>query len=93
MTITMTIFILCVLLLYVTATGYIIFNLSNKITLYEQSIQQFYEDTSMVLHTMRVLDEKQMFETDDEVGTLFQQLTDVIGTLRPLLYETLNDEN
>jgi hypothetical protein len=89
----MTIFILCVLLLHVTATGYIIFNLSNKITLYEQSIQQFYEDTSIVLHTMRVLDEKQMFETDDEVGTLFQQLTDIIGTLRPLLYGNTDDEN
>jgi hypothetical protein len=89
----MTIFILCVLLLHVTATGYIIFNLSNKITLYEQSIQQFYEDTSILLHTMRVLDEKQMFETDDEVGTLFQQLTEIIGTLRPLLYGNTDDEN
>jgi hypothetical protein len=89
----MTIFIVCVLLLYVTATGYIIFNLSNKITLYEQSIQQFYEDTSMVLHTMRVLDEKKMFESDDEVGTLFQQLTEIMGSLRPLLYGTTDDEN
>ena len=89
----MTIFILCVLLLHVTATGYIIFNLSNKITLYEQSIQQFYEDTSIVLHTMRVLDEKKMFESDDEVGTVFQQLTEILGSLRPLLYGTTDDEN
>jgi hypothetical protein len=72
--------------------GYIIFNLSNKITLYEQSIQQFYEDTSIVLHTMRVLDEKKMFESDDEVGTLFQQLTEILGSLRPLLYGTTDDE-
>jgi len=42
---------------------------------------------------MRVLDEKQMFETDDEVGTLFQQLTDIIGTLRSLLYGNTDDEN
>ena len=90
----MTIFILCVLLLlHVTATGYIIFNLSNKITLYEQSIQQFYEDTSIVLHTMRVLDEKKMFESDDEVGTVFQQLTEILGSLRPLLYGTTDDES
>ena len=89
----MTIFIVCVLLLYVTATGYIIFNLSKKITLYEQSIQQFYEDTSIVLHTMRVLDEKRMFETYDEVGFVFQQLTEIIGTLRPLLYGNQDDEN
>lgn len=89
----MTIFIVCALLLLCTAMGYIIFNLSNKITLYEQSIQQFYEDTSIVLHTMRVLDEKKMFESDDEVGTLFQQLTEIVGSLRPLLYGTTDDEN
>jgi hypothetical protein len=89
----MSIFIVCVLLLLCAAMGYIIFNLSNKITLYEQSIQQFYEDTSILLHTMRVLDEKQMFETDDEVGTLFQQLTEIIGTLRSLLYGNTDDEN
>jgi hypothetical protein len=73
--------------------GYIISNLSKKITLYEQSIQQFYEDTSMVLHTMRVLDEKKMFESDDEVGTVFQQLTEIMGSLRPLLYGNTDDEN
>ena len=89
----MTIFIVCVLLLLCTAMGYIISNLSKKITLYEQSIQQFYEDTSIVLHTMRVLDEKKMFESDDEVGTLFQQLTEIVGSLRPLLYGTTDDEN
>jgi len=88
----MAIFIVCVLLLLCTSMGYIIFNLSNKITLYEQSIQQFYEDTSIVLHTMRVLDEKKMFESDDEVGTLFQQLTEILGSLRPLLYGTTDDE-
>ena len=89
----MTIFIVCVLLLLCAAMGYIISNLSKKITLYEQSIQQFYEDTSMVLYTMRVLDEKKMFESDDEVGTLFQQLTEIVGSLRPLLYGTTDDEN
>jgi hypothetical protein len=89
----MTILVISLLLVICAAMGYVIFNLSKKITLYEQTIQAFYEDTSIVLHTMRVLDEKQMFETDDEVGTLFQQLTDIIGTLRPLLYGTTNDEN
>lgn len=88
----MSIFIVCVLLLLCAAMGYIIFNLSNKIALYEQSIQQFYEDTSIVLHTMRVLDEKKMFETDDEVGTLFQQLTEIMGTLRPLLYGNTDEQ-
>jgi hypothetical protein len=89
----MTILVVSLLLAIFVAMGYVIFNLSKKITLYEQTIQQFYEDTSIVLHTMRVLDEKQMFETDDEVGTLFQQLTDIIDALRPLLYGTTDDKN
>jgi|688.fasta_scaffold717983_2 hypothetical protein len=89
----MTILVVSLLLAIFVAMGYVIFNLSKKITLYEQTIQQFYEDTSIVLHTMRVLDEKQMFETDDEVGTLFQQLTDIIDVLRPLLYGTTDDKN
>ena len=89
----MTILVISLLLAIFATMGYVIFNLSKKITLYEQTIQQFYEDTSIVSHTMRVLDEKQMFETDDEVGTLFQQLTDIIGTLRSLLYGNTDDEN
>jgi hypothetical protein len=89
----MTILVVSLLLAIFVAMGYVIFNLSKKITLYEQTIQQFYEDTSIVLHTMRVLDEKQMFETDDEVGRLFQQLTDIIDVLRPLLYGTTDDKN
>jgi hypothetical protein len=40
---------------------------------------------------MRTLDEKQMFEKDDEVGDLFSQLTDTINELRPLLYGSVID--
>jgi hypothetical protein len=89
----MTTLVISLLLALCGAMGYVISNLSKKITLYEQTIQGFYEDASIILHTMRGLDEKQMFESDDEVGTLFQQLTEVIGTLRPLLYGTTDDEN
>lgn len=89
----MTALLITLLILIIGVLTYLVINLSKKNSLYEQTIQGFYEDTSIVLHTMRVLDERQMFETDDEVGTLFQQLTEIIGTLRPLLYENLNDEN
>jgi hypothetical protein len=88
----MTILIISLLLTIFTALGYVIFNLSNKITLYEQTIQQFYEDASIILHTMRALDEKQMFETDDEVGEVFAQLTDIISMLRPILYGQEQDD-
>jgi hypothetical protein len=41
---------------------------------------------------MRALDEKQMFETDDEVGEIFAQLTDIISMLRPILYGQEQDD-
>jgi hypothetical protein len=72
--------------------GYATYNLFKKVELYEEVIEEFYVRTSIVLHSMRALDEKKMFETDDEVGSVFQQLVDVLGTLRPLLYGVMDDE-
>lgn len=85
--------LIILLTLVIGVLTYLVINLSKKNSLYEQAIQGFYEDTSIVLHAMRVLDEKQMFETDDEVGFVFQQLTEILGTLRPLLYGNQDDEN
>jgi hypothetical protein len=71
---------------------YIIFNLLKKLEIYEQNIEEFYSSLSIVLHTMRALDEKKMFETDDEVGEVFGQLTDIISMLRPILYGQEQDD-
>lgn len=76
----------CVILLY------LVWNLSRKITIYEQTIEQFYSALSVTLANMRLLDARQMFETDDEVGTVFQQLVDIVNNLRPILYGDV-DEN
>lgn len=56
----------------------------------DETMQQLFERVSTTLHAMRVLDEKQMFESDDEVGSVFQQLVDVINDMRPMLYEAEN---
>lgn len=72
--------------------GYATHNLLKKVEIYEQSIEEFYSRTSIVLHSMRALDEKKMFETDDEVGSVFQQLVDILNTLRPILYGVMDDE-
>lgn len=66
--------------------GYATYNLLKKLEIYEKSIEEFYTSLSFVLHAMRVLDEKQMFESDDEVGTVFKQMSDILFTLRPLIY-------
>lgn len=82
--------ILIVLLSVTTITsvvlGYATYNSLRKIEFYEQQIEEFYSALSVVLHTMRAIDTRQMFEDDDEVGSVFQQLSDIVSTLRPLLY-------
>ncbi len=79
--------ILCLVLLF------IVWNLTRKITIYEQSIEQFYAALTVTLTNMRLLDSRQMFETDDEVGSVFQQLVDIVSNLRPILYGMENDED
>jgi hypothetical protein len=73
--------------------GFTTWNLLRKIEVYEQNLEQFYAALSVTLATMRQLDEKQMFETDDEVGTLFQQLVDIMSNLRPILYGMEPNDN
>lgn len=84
--------LIVILVLLVVILGYTTFNLFKKLETYEDSIEQFYSALSVVLDTMRNLDEKQMFESDDEVGTVFKQLADILFTLRPIIYGKEQDE-
>jgi cobalamin biosynthesis Mg chelatase CobN len=73
-------FILVGILSYTTYINY------KKVEKYEEYINMFYSRVSIVLATMRAIDERKIFESDDEVGDVFQQLVDTLGELRPLLY-------
>ena len=63
-----------------------------KIEIYEDSVMRFYEGAIQILRTSRQLDNREMFENDDEVGDLFQQLIAVIGELRGIIYEKEEEE-
>ena len=63
-----------------------------KLEIYEDNIMRFYEGATQFLRTSRHLDNKQMFEKDDDVGALFQQLITVIGELRGIIYEEEEEE-
>ena len=58
-----------------------------KIEIYEDNIMKFYKGATKILRTSRHLDNREMFEKDDEVGDLFDQLIEVIGELRGIIYE------
>jgi len=74
------------------ALSFATFNLLRKLENYEKSIEEFYSALSITLQTMRAIDERQMFEKDDEVGTVFGQLTEVINDLRPFIYGTADEQ-
>jgi len=58
----------------------------------ENRITNFFLGAQDVLSNMRMLDDRQIFEKDDEVGVLFAQLTVIIGELRILLYGEEKEE-
>jgi hypothetical protein len=67
---------------------YIIFNLLRKVeNLTEQTektnadISQIYQDLNTTFSEMKVIDAKGGFEADDEVGTTFKNLKEVIDQL------------
>ena len=59
---------------------------------YESRILWFYDESNKILAAARNLDRREMFEKDDDVGQLFQQLIDTIGDLRKLIYDTEKTE-
>ena len=63
-----------------------------KIEIYEDNIMKFYKGATKILRTARYLDNREMFEKDDEVGTLFDQLIGIIGELRGIIYEKEEEE-
>lgn len=64
--------ILCVLL------GYTTFNMLRKVEAYEEYIDDEIQNNEKLLETLRKIDNMQMFEKDDEVGGLFDQVKNTI---------------
>lgn len=90
----MTIGLLLVIFILLFTVGNLFRKYEQLETQYElerQRVLDIYGAISITLHTMRSLDERNLFEKDDEVGAVFQELVDVINNLRPFIYETLND--
>jgi len=60
------------------ALVYAVYNLLSKVERYEDFIDQQELNNQTLLETLRRIDSKQMFEKDDEVGSLFIQIRDII---------------
>jgi len=76
--------IIIFLFVCVAAAGYTIFNLLNKLEKLEDFIEEQEQYNITLLETLRDIDSKQMFEKDDEVGSLFTQIKETIETFKQI---------
>ena len=70
--------IIIFLFVMLVIAGYSIFNLIIKLEKYEDFIEDELQRNEALLETLKTLDEKQMFEKDDEVGSIFYQIKETI---------------
>lgn len=61
--------------------GYGCWNLLKRNEQLEDTINEFYARTNATVRYMRFLDERQMFERDDEVGETFKLLVETVDKL------------
>jgi hypothetical protein len=74
--------VLIILFVCLVTALYTIYNLLIKLERYEDFIDLQEQNNITLLETLRDIDSKQMFEKDDEVGSLFTQIKDTIETFK-----------
>ena len=70
-----------VLGLLVLAEGYVIWNLTRKTELLETWMEDFSSRVSQVQSDLKDIDSTGHFEADDEIGTIFEGIKEVINDL------------
>ncbi len=70
--------------------GYVIWNLIRKTELLETWVEDFTQRIETVQTDLKVIDDKGAFESDDEVGTIFEQIKETVNQLDNLIGEEIN---
>ena len=70
------------LLILIGILCYGLFISIKKIDVYEQFIIDRKDEYNRLLYRLRELDQKEMFEKDDEVGSLFTQIKETIQSFK-----------
>ncbi len=81
----MEIVIIIFLFIIIGFLSYMLRNSLLKIEFYEEFIFDRREKYNQLLGTIRELDSKELFEKDDDVGTVFSQIKDEIETFKNIL--------
>ena len=75
---------LIILVVFLAVAGYTIWNLLNKLEKLEDFITLQEERDTQLLSTLRDLDSRQMFEKDDEVGSIFDKMKEIIEAYKEI---------
>ena len=70
--------------LLVLTEGYVIWNLLNKTEMLEDWVETFTQRIEKVQNDLKEIDATGHFESDDEVGMVFQQIKDTVDELETL---------
>ena len=84
----LSILLIFIILILLTIIGFLVKALSiqvKKNEIHEQWIVELQAKVEKVYQTITFLDERQMFAKDDEVGTVFQQIVELIKSLSELI--------
>ena len=70
--------ILIFLFLMACIEMYVIINLLRKLEKYEEFVEDELQRNEALLEALRQIDQREMFEKDDEVGSIFYQIKETI---------------
>ena len=73
-----------VLGLLVLAEGYVIWNLTRKTELLETWVENFSDKVTQVQQELKDIDSTGHFESDDEIGSIFNSIKEVVDELNDL---------
>jgi hypothetical protein len=76
--------IVIILVVFLAVAGYTIWNLLNKLEKLEDFINLQEERDLQLLLNLKDLDSKQMFEKDDEVGSVFDKMKEIIEAYKEI---------
>ena len=76
--------------LLVLTEGYVIWNLFRKTELLETWVEDFTQRIETVQNDLKNIDSSGAFESDDEVGSIFEQIKETVNQLDNLKREEVN---
>jgi len=79
-----------VLGILVLVEGYGIWNLMRKTELLETWVEEFTQRIQIVQNDLKEIDSKGAFESDDETGTIFEQIKETVNQLDKLKGEEVD---